>query len=67
MSQQVRLPSRYPNANQTRYENAGAVVASPTFSLPEYIGGTRNWYVVQSSGWKVIDVPVATFKGLPVT
>ena len=22
---------------------AGAVVASPTFSLPEYIGGTRNW------------------------
>lgn len=23
----------------------GAVVASPTFSLPEYIGGTRNWYV----------------------
>jgi hypothetical protein len=25
--------------------NRGAVVASPTFSLPEYIGGTRNWYV----------------------
>lgn len=23
----------------------GAVVASPTFSLPEYIGGTRNWLV----------------------
>ena len=22
---------------------AGAVVASPTFSLPEYIGGVRNW------------------------
>jgi GH15 family glucan-1,4-alpha-glucosidase len=21
------------------------VVASPTFSLPEFIGGTRNWYV----------------------
>lgn len=21
------------------------MVASPTFSLPEYIGGTRNWYV----------------------
>lgn len=25
--------------------NAGAIVASPTFSLPEYIGGTRNWCV----------------------
>lgn len=24
---------------------AGAVVASPTFSLPEFIGGTRNWCV----------------------
>ncbi|KAJ8074344.1 hypothetical protein PM082_012657 [Marasmius tenuissimus] len=24
------------------YEPTGAVVASPTFSLPEYIGGTRN-------------------------
>lgn len=23
----------------------GAVVASPTFSLPEFIGGTRNWCV----------------------
>lgn len=23
----------------------GAVVASPTFSLPEYIGGVRNWHV----------------------
>ena len=25
----------------------GAVVASPTFSLPEYIGGIRNWYFIQ--------------------
>jgi len=25
------------------FTHPGAVVASPTFSLPEYIGGTRNW------------------------
>ncbi|KAJ7674021.1 glycoside hydrolase family 15 protein [Mycena polygramma] len=25
------------------FEPTGAVVASPTFSLPEFIGGTRNW------------------------
>lgn len=25
------------------FEETGAVVAAPTFSLPEYIGGTRNW------------------------
>ncbi|KAG6857116.1 hypothetical protein H0H87_009246 [Tephrocybe sp. NHM501043] len=27
------------------FEPTGAVVASPTFSLPEFIGGTRNWWV----------------------
>ncbi|KAF8636238.1 hypothetical protein AX17_003723 [Amanita inopinata Kibby_2008] len=25
------------------FEPTGAVIASPTFSLPEYIGGVRNW------------------------
>ena len=30
---------------------AGAVVASPTFSLPEYIGGVRNWCSPSSNWW----------------
>ncbi|KAJ3571229.1 hypothetical protein NP233_g3894 [Leucocoprinus birnbaumii] len=34
-------PSIYPG-HPLLIDN-GAVVASPTFSLPEYIGGTRNW------------------------
>lgn len=33
-----------PDIERRSYNScAGAVVASPTFSLPEFIGGTRNW------------------------
>ncbi|KZP01439.1 glycoside hydrolase family 15 protein [Calocera viscosa TUFC12733] len=31
------------------YEPTGAIVASPTFSLPEFVGGTRNWWIRDSS------------------
>lgn len=39
-----RFSQRFATSFLTLW-NLGAVVASPTFSLPEYIGGTRNWYV----------------------
>ncbi len=32
----------------------GAVVASPTFSLPEYIGGTRNWCAISDTHHVVV-------------
>lgn len=39
----------------------GAVVASPTFSLPEYIGGTRNWdYRLAPSNSKAIYAHIIT-------
>jgi len=34
------------------FEETGAVVAAPTFSLPEAIGGPRNWQVDSTFGKK---------------
>ena len=30
------------------FEETGAIIAAPTFSLPENIGGGRNWRVIHS-------------------
>lgn len=34
------------------FEETGAIIAAPTFSLPEHIGGGRNWdYRVSRPSW----------------
>lgn len=40
-------------------------MASPTFSLPEFIGGTRNWYV--SHLYAKCYPPATDLQGLPVS
>lgn len=43
-----RCLMQYPAAPHRKmlvFEETGAVVAAPTFSLPEAIGGPRNWQV----------------------